>query len=138
MLGVKAFTGAAVSVLLFSLFGPYARLGRHDRGGAGARLSGQSAVSTHSARKCASPMRERAAGAGRAIAEVAVTASAGYQYTDTLSTQGGNADNLVKTNIHGANPRAASGHRHADNLQRQQTATEPERPRVRFPARAKR
>jgi outer membrane protein len=33
---------------------------------------------------------------------VAITASAGYQYTDTLSTQGGNADVLVKTPIHGA------------------------------------
>src|SRR5436305_15087917 len=34
---------------------------------------------------------------------VAVTASAGYQYTDTLSTSGGNANNLVKTGIHGVN-----------------------------------
>jgi outer membrane protein len=34
---------------------------------------------------------------------VAVTASAGTQYTDTLSTQGGNANNLVKTGIHGVN-----------------------------------
>ena len=34
---------------------------------------------------------------------VAVTASAGYQYTDTLSTQGGNANTLVRTGIHGAN-----------------------------------
>ena len=34
---------------------------------------------------------------------VAVTASAGTQYTDTLSTSGGNANNLVKTGIHGVN-----------------------------------
>src|SRR3979411_2132878 len=34
---------------------------------------------------------------------VAVTASAGTQYTDTLSTTGGNANNLVKTGIHGVN-----------------------------------
>jgi outer membrane protein len=40
---------------------------------------------------------------------VAVTASAGYQYTDTLSTQGGNADVLVRTNIHGANPPRSVG-----------------------------
>jgi outer membrane protein len=34
---------------------------------------------------------------------VAVTASAGTQYTDTLSTQGGDANHLVKTGIHGIN-----------------------------------
>jgi outer membrane protein len=34
---------------------------------------------------------------------VAVTASAGTQYTDTLSTTGGNANNLIKTGIHGVN-----------------------------------
>src|SRR6201747_2023614 len=34
---------------------------------------------------------------------VAITASAGTQYTDTLSTSGGNANNLVKTDIHGVN-----------------------------------
>ena len=34
---------------------------------------------------------------------VSVTASAGTQYTDTLSTSGGTATNLVKTGIHGVN-----------------------------------
>jgi outer membrane protein len=34
---------------------------------------------------------------------VAVTASAGTQYTDTLTTSGGNATNLIKTGIHGVN-----------------------------------
>jgi outer membrane protein len=34
---------------------------------------------------------------------VAVTASAGTQYTDTLSTAGGDANHLVKTGIHGVN-----------------------------------
>ena len=34
---------------------------------------------------------------------VAVTASAGTQYTDTLSNSGGNANNLVKSGIHGVN-----------------------------------
>jgi outer membrane protein len=34
---------------------------------------------------------------------VAVTASAGYQYTDTLTTAGGSGNNLVRTIIHGAN-----------------------------------
>jgi outer membrane protein len=35
--------------------------------------------------------------------KVAVTASAGFQYTDTLSTQGGDENRLVKTPIAGAN-----------------------------------
>jgi outer membrane protein len=40
--------------------------------------------------------------------KVAVTASAGYQYTDVTSTQGGTPQNLVRTEIHGANaPRSA-------------------------------
>src|SRR4030081_4062382 len=34
---------------------------------------------------------------------VALTASAGSQYTDTLSTSGGGPNNLVKTGIHGVN-----------------------------------
>jgi outer membrane protein len=40
--------------------------------------------------------------------KVALTASAGYQYTDTNSTQGGSRTQIVRTEIHGANaPRAA-------------------------------
>src|SRR5881409_3612966 len=34
---------------------------------------------------------------------IALTASAGTQYTDTLSTAGGDANHLVKTGIHGVN-----------------------------------
>jgi outer membrane protein len=34
---------------------------------------------------------------------VAVTASAGTQYTDVLSNSGGNANNLIKSDIHGVN-----------------------------------
>jgi outer membrane protein len=40
--------------------------------------------------------------------KVAVTASAGYQYTDVLTTAGGTATQLVRTQVHGANaPRSA-------------------------------
>jgi outer membrane protein len=34
---------------------------------------------------------------------VSITGSAGYQYTDTLTTAGGTPDTLVRTGIHGAN-----------------------------------
>jgi outer membrane protein len=35
--------------------------------------------------------------------KVAITGSAGYQYTDTLTTAGGGPNNLVRTEIHGTN-----------------------------------
>ena len=41
--------------------------------------------------------------------KVAVTASAGYQYTDTLSTAGGNNIQVVRTETHGANPPRSVG-----------------------------
>jgi outer membrane protein len=41
--------------------------------------------------------------------KVAVTASAGYQYTDTNSTQGGSPTALVRTEIHGTDPPRAVG-----------------------------
>jgi outer membrane protein len=41
--------------------------------------------------------------------KVALTASAGYQYTDTNTTQGGTATNIVRTEIHGANPPRSVG-----------------------------
>src|ERR1700733_3522111 len=36
--------------------------------------------------------------------KIALTASAGEQYTDTNSTQGGSATQLVRTEIHGLDP----------------------------------
>jgi outer membrane protein len=41
--------------------------------------------------------------------KVAVTASAGYQYTDTNSTVGGSATEIVRTEYHGTNPPRAAG-----------------------------
>ena len=41
--------------------------------------------------------------------KVALTASAGYQYTDINSTQGGTPTQLVRTEIHGANPPRSVG-----------------------------
>jgi outer membrane protein len=41
--------------------------------------------------------------------KVGITASAGYQYTDTNSTAGGSATNIVRTEIHGANPPRSVG-----------------------------
>jgi outer membrane protein len=41
--------------------------------------------------------------------KVSVTASAGYQYTDTLTTSGGTANTLVRTETHGADPPRSAG-----------------------------
>jgi outer membrane protein len=41
--------------------------------------------------------------------KVALTASAGYQYTDTLTTSGGTPNTLVRTETHGANPPRSAG-----------------------------
>jgi outer membrane protein len=41
--------------------------------------------------------------------KVALTASAGYQYTDTLTTSGGTASDLVRTEVHGTDPPRSVG-----------------------------
>src|SRR6266700_5891160 len=41
--------------------------------------------------------------------QVALTASAGYQYTDVNSTQGGTPTTIVRTEIHGTNPPRSAG-----------------------------
>src|SRR5215472_2547878 len=41
--------------------------------------------------------------------KVALTATAGYQYTDVNITQGGTPTNLIRTEIHGANPPRSAG-----------------------------
>jgi outer membrane protein len=41
--------------------------------------------------------------------KVAVTASAGYQYQDTLTTSGGSPTTIVRTDTHGANPPRSVG-----------------------------
>jgi outer membrane protein len=41
--------------------------------------------------------------------KVSLTASAGYQYTDTLTSQGGSPTQIARTDIHGANPPRSAG-----------------------------
>jgi outer membrane protein len=102
MRGVKAFAGAAASVLLLVCMGSTpvladtieAALVRAYQNNP--QLNAQRAqvrVTDENVPQALSGYRPR----------VAVTASAGVQYTDTLSTQGGTPTQLVKTNIHGEN-----------------------------------
>ena len=102
MHGVKAFTGAAASVLLLTFMGPTLALAETIEGALvrayqdNPQLNAQRAqvrFTDENVPQALSGYRPR----------VSVTASAGYQYTDTLSTQGGDENTLVRTVINGAN-----------------------------------
>ena len=107
MYGVKAFTGAAAAVLLMACAGPTpvladtieAALVRAYQNNP--QLNAQRAsvrVTDENVPQALSGYRPR----------VALTASAGYQYTDTNLTSGGSPTAIVRTEVHGANaPRAA-------------------------------
>jgi outer membrane protein len=108
MRGVKEFTGAAASVLLLVCMGSTpvladtieAALVRAYQNNP--QLNAQRAqvrITDETVPQALSGYRPK----------VTVTASAGYQYTDTLSTQGGTPDNVLRTNIHGANPPRSVG-----------------------------
>src|SRR3981081_2085103 len=99
MRGVKAVTGAATSVLLLVCMGPVpvladtieAALVRAYQNNP--QLNAQRAsvrFTDENVPQALSGYRPR----------VAVTASAGTQYTDTLTTSGGGPNNLVKTGLH--------------------------------------
>src|SRR5437879_5525748 len=108
MRGVKAFAGAAASALLLVCMGPMPVLA--DTIEAALVRAYQNNPQLNSQR---AQVRVTDENVPQALSgyrpKVAVTASAGYQYTDTLSTQGGNASVLVKTNIHGTNPPRSAG-----------------------------
>lgn len=102
MRGVKAFTGAAAAVLLLAWMGPTpvladtieAALVRAYQNNPQLNAQRASVRSTdENVPQALSGYRPR----------VSVTGSAGYQYTDTLTTSGGTPDTLVRTGIHGAN-----------------------------------
>jgi outer membrane protein len=108
MRGVKVFAGAAASALLLLCMGPTPVLA--DTIEAALVRAYQNNPQLNSQR---AQVRVTDENVPQALSgyrpKVAVTASAGYQYTDTLSTQGGDLNNLVKTNIHGANPPRSVG-----------------------------
>src|ERR1700738_2769376 len=105
--GVKVFTGAAAAVLLLALTGPApvladtieAELVRAYQNNPQLNAQRASVRSTdENVPQALSGYRPR----------VALTARAGYQYTDTNTTTGGTPSAIVRTEIHGANaPRSA-------------------------------
>src|SRR6202048_478427 len=102
MRGVKVVTGAAASVLLLACMGPVPALA--DTIEAALVRAYQNNPQLNSQR---AQVRFTDENVPQALSgyrpKVAVTASAGFQYTDTNSTSGGNPGQIVRTEIHGAN-----------------------------------
>jgi outer membrane protein len=107
MHGVKLVTGAAAAVLLMAYMGPMPALA--DTIEAALVRAYQSNPQLNAQR---AQVRSTDENVPQALSgyrpKIAVTASAGYQYTDTNSTQGGTSNAIVRTEIHGTNaPRSA-------------------------------
>src|SRR5216684_7673791 len=102
MHGVKFVTGAAVAVLLMACMGPAPALA--DTIEAALVRAYQINPQLNAQR---AQVRFTDENVPQALSgyrpQVAVTASAGYQYTDTNSTAGGAPNPIVRTEIHGAN-----------------------------------
>src|SRR5215218_5439082 len=88
MRGVKAFTGAAASVLLLAFMGPMPALADTIEAALVRAYQNNPQLNAQRAQ-----VRVTDEGVPQALSgyrpKVAVTASAGVQYTDSLSTQGG-------------------------------------------------
>ena len=104
---VKVITGAAAAVLLMAYMGPTPVLA--DTMEAALVRAYQNNPQLNSQRASVRFTDENVPQALSGYRpRVALTASAGYQYTDTNSTQGGTPTAIVRTEIHGANsPRSA-------------------------------
>src|SRR5262245_2049309 len=120
----KVFAGAAASALLIALMGPVPALADTIEAAlvrayqTNPQLNAQRAqvrVTDENVPQALSGYRPK----------VAVTASAGAQYTDTLSTSGGNNIQIVRTETHGANQPRSVGMKVAQALfNGQQTANQ--------------
>jgi outer membrane protein len=107
MLGVKVVTGAAAAVLLMAYVGPTPALA--DTIEAALVRAYQNNPQLNSQRAQVRSIDENVPQALSGYRpRVALTASAGYQYTDTNTTAGGTPTQIVRTEIHGTNaPRSA-------------------------------
>src|SRR5512142_910233 len=108
MRGVKLVTGAAAAVLLMAYMGPLPALADTIEAALVRAYQNNPQLNAQRAQVRSTDENVPQALSGYRP-KVALTASAGFQYTDTLSTQGGTASQLVKTPIHGANPPRSAG-----------------------------
>jgi outer membrane protein len=106
--GVRFVTGAAVAVLLMAYVGPTPALA--DTIEAALVRAYQNNPQLNAQRASVRSTDENVPQALSGYRpRVALTASAGYQYTDTNSTQGGSPTDLVRTEIHGTDPPRSAG-----------------------------
>jgi outer membrane protein len=107
MRGVKVVTGAAAAVLLMVYMGPTSALADTIEAALVRAYQNNPQLNAQRAQVRSTDENVPQALSGYRP-KVALTASAGYQYTDTNSTQGGTPQAIVRTEIHGADsPRSA-------------------------------
>jgi outer membrane protein len=106
MYGVKVVTGAAAAVVLMACAGPASA----DTIEAALVRSYQNNPQLNAQR---AQVRSTDENVPQALSgyrpKVAVTASVGYQYTDSLTTSGGTPTQLLRSDIHGTNPPRSVG-----------------------------
>src|SRR5665647_930748 len=108
MRGVKVVTGAAAAVLLMAYVGLTPALA--DTIEAALVRAYQNNPQLNAQRASVRSTDENVPQALSGYRpKVSLTASAGYQYTDSNSTAGGSPTNIVRTEIHGANPPRSAG-----------------------------
>jgi outer membrane protein len=108
MNGVKLVTGAAAAVLLLSFVGPAPALADTIEAALVRAYQNNPQLNAQRATVRATDENVPQALSGYRP-KVALTASAGYQYTDVNSTFGGNATQIVRSEIHGTDPPRAAG-----------------------------
>src|SRR5215467_12423829 len=107
MRGVKAFAGAAASALLIVCMGPTPVLADTIEAALVRAYQNNPQLNAQRAQVRITDENVPQALSGYRP-KIAVTASAGAQYTDVLSTAGGTSNALVRSQVHGTNaPRSA-------------------------------
>jgi outer membrane protein len=108
MYGVRVVTAAAAAVLLMAFAGPAPALAETIEAALVRAYQNNPQLNAQRALVRSTDENVPQALSGYRP-KVAVTASAGYQYTDTLTTSGGSPTTIVRTETHGANPPRSAG-----------------------------
>src|SRR5277367_6913837 len=106
--GAKIVTGAAATVLLLAQIGPVPALADTIEAALVRAYQNNPQLNAQRAQVRSTDENVPQALSGYRP-KVAVTASAGYQYTDSLTTSGGSPTQIVRTETHGANPPRSVG-----------------------------
>jgi outer membrane protein len=108
MYGVKVVTTAAAAVLIMAYAGPMPALADTIEAALVRAYQNNPQLNAQRAQVRSTDENVPQALSGYRP-KVALTASAGYQYTDVNSTQGGTPTQIVRTEIHGTNPPRSAG-----------------------------